>query len=77
MRRFLALLTAAFLVYSAAGCRHVAGACDCEHAINPSYNASVSSHGGNGAACGCGVTAPASPAVPPSAPAPIPVPVAR
>jgi hypothetical protein len=72
MRRFLALLTVAFLVYTSAGCRHVGGACDCDHAINPSYHAGTTG-GTRGCGCGAGV-APAGAEVPvPPPPAPLPV----
>lgn len=53
MRRILALVTIALLLCTAAGCRHVGGACDCEHAINPSYK--PGSLGPK--SCGCGAPA--------------------
>ncbi|MFL5341277.1 MAG: hypothetical protein ACJ8F7_14115 [Gemmataceae bacterium] len=32
MRRMIAIVAALILVHAAAGCRHVAGGCDCDHA---------------------------------------------
>jgi hypothetical protein len=34
MRRFIALIALIGLIQLAAGCRHVAGGCDCDHGCN-------------------------------------------
>jgi hypothetical protein len=57
MRQILALLAIALLAYSSTGCRHIAGACDCEHAMNPSYR--VGTLGPKSCGCGGGAPAPA------------------
>ena len=70
MRRFLALLAMALLVYASAGCRHVGGPCDCEHAINPSYRAGTMGPATCGCGTGGGVVAPAGAEMPPPPPPP-------
>jgi hypothetical protein len=54
MRRILGLLTVVALLQVAAGCRHVAGACDCEHAPlqNRMTSARVNGCGSCGGAAG-------------------------
>ena len=49
MRRILGLLAVVAMLQMATGCRHVAGACDCEHA--PLQNRMTKSNGGC-ASCG-------------------------
>ena len=39
MRRLLSLVGLMLLLQVAVGCRHVAGACDCEHAYNGQVHA--------------------------------------
>jgi hypothetical protein len=55
MRRILGLLTVVALLQVAAGCRHVAGACDCEHA--PLQNRMTSARVNGCGSCGSGVVA--------------------
>jgi len=81
MRRTLAFIALMSLFPLSAGCRHVAGACDCEHS---GYSRDVNDpglvgrHGRSGAGCvGCGLNGTtASPAATPLPPPPPPPAVA-
>jgi hypothetical protein len=68
MRRVLAIVAVIGLVQFAAGCRHVAGGCDCEHA--PAAGAPAYMHGGPAVVASPAAAAPTGPAVvAPSGPA--------
>ena len=70
MRRLLAMVAVMILVQvTASGCRHVAGACDCEHAPAAGAPATINA----APVVGPATKAPAAPTdLPSSSPAPLP-----
>jgi hypothetical protein len=79
MRRILGLLAVVAMLQVATGCRHVAGACDCEHA--PLQNRYTNGNGASGCkTCGGDAVTPAdgnTSTLGIYAPAPAPAPAIR